>query len=249
MNEKSVMGTGEQSDPASGASATATRFELSGADVEVEYLAAEAPQLRYRDADGERAFAAAELRIERTVLGTLATGTLESVPDPGDLTLTLVAPDVNLRDSTAADLETVLIRTRHRTSIGGPSLVDGALQIYESLPLSGTARAVEDEAGERGYCRDWAAIHDLEPPGPGRLRVTGRCTVATPGHRVQLRRIEPQGINPADLLLERTVHEPEGPVTQVLTDVDVEYAEETDAQIDTVTILPDGVSIPVQRAL
>jgi hypothetical protein len=246
MNENSVIGSAEQSDRASGSAPTATRFELIGAGVAVEYLAAEAPQLTYRGDAAERVFAAAELRIERTLLGTLATGTLESVPDLEDLTLTLAVPDVNFLEGAMADVETVLVRTRHRTSIGGPSLVDGALQAYESVPLSGTARAVDDEPG---HCRDWAAIHHLEPPGPGRLRVTGRCTVPTPGHRVELRRKEPQGTNPADLLLEKSVHEPRGPVARVLTEIDVEYAEETDARMDTVTIVPDGVSIPVQRGL
>jgi hypothetical protein len=169
---------------------TSVRFELTGAGVEIEYLAGDAPQLRFHYEGKERVFAGAELRVERTVLGTLATGSLESLPDLGDVTVTVVVPDVNLREAGTADVETVLIRTRYRTSIGGPSLVDGALQLYESVALGGTVSAGD---GQPGACRDWVAIHALEPPGPGRLRVTGRCTVPTPGHRVELRRKEPQG--------------------------------------------------------
>lgn len=228
--------------PAAGA---AVRFELSGGEVEVRYLSSQAPQLNHRDGDAEHAFTAAQLRIEPTVLGSLATGTVESVPDLGDLTVTLAVPDVNLRDGESAQIETFLVRTRHRTSIAGPSLVDGAVQSYELVPLSGTAVAAEEAPGS---CRDWAAVHDLEPPGPGRLRVTGRCTLH-PRARVELRRKEPQGVNPADLLLEKIVHTVDDYPGETLVEVDVEYGEQTDARIDTVTILPDGVSIPVQRAL
>ena len=34
------------------------------------------------------------------------------------------------------------IITTHRTSIGGPALVDGALQTYAMVPLTGTVRAI-----------------------------------------------------------------------------------------------------------
>ena len=237
----------EQSDPPLGSTQAIIRFVLSGLDIEVDYLAAEAPQLRHRVGGAERVFTAQELRIERTALGTLATGTLESVPDLSDLTVTLAVPDVNVGEGGSANVNTFLVRTRHSTSIGGPALVDGALQAYETVALTGTATAAEQTAA--GRCEDWQAVHDLEPPTPGWLRATGRCTLPSPGHRVELRRKEPQGINPADLLLERVVHQPTTPAAQVLTEVEVEYGEQTEAQIDTVTILPDGVSIPVQRAL
>jgi hypothetical protein len=236
------MSTGEPDDRL----VNATRFALSGDGVEVEHLAGDAPELRYRAGDSERVFVAAELRVERVSLGTLVTATIESVPDLGDVTLTLAVPDVNLREDASATVTAFLVRTRHRTSIGGPALVDGALQSYEIIALAGTAMQSGDGAGA---CRDWLAIHDLEPPGPGRLRVTARCVMPTPGHRVELRRKEPQGFNPRDLLLEKLVHEPAAPAAQVLTEVDVEYGELSDARIDTVTILPDAVSIPVQAAL
>ena len=182
------------------------------------------------------------------MLGTLATATLESVPDLHELTVTLAVPEVNLRDDGGeAPVETFLVRTRHRTSIGGPALVDGALQVHEVVALYGIARASAEPA--TGGCRDWRALHDLEPRGPGHLRVTARCVVPTPGHRVELRRKEPQGINPRDLLLEKVVHDPEGVVIQVITEVDVEYSEVTGEVFETVTIVPDGVSVRVRRTL
>jgi hypothetical protein len=68
----------------------------------------------------------------------------------------------------------------------------------------------------------------------------------TPGYKVELSRHEPQGVNPADLLLDLEVTEPSGAVPDVLTDVPVRYEEPTDIGFGTVTILPDGPTIPVR---
>jgi hypothetical protein len=62
-----------------------------------------------------------------------------------------------------------------------------------------------------------------------------------------LKRKEPQGINPAILLLERIVHEPKGPEPDVLTEVEAHYEEETSALYTDVTILPDNVTVPVKQ--
>jgi hypothetical protein len=99
-----------------------------------------------------------------------------------------------------------------------------------------------------GPCR-FTAVHDREPPGPAVLWVTGSCTFGTAGFTVELCRHEPQGINPRDLLLDLTITPPDGVVAQVVTTVDVRYEEQTDAELDTVTILPDGSSIPVVNAV
>ena len=70
--------------------------------------------------------------------------------------------------------------------------------------------------------------------------------VPTGGYTVELRPHEPQGINPRDLLLDKVVVEPTGPVPDVITDVEVRYEEITDVEYDTVTILPDGPSVEVE---
>jgi hypothetical protein len=82
---------------------------------------------------------------------------------------------------------------------------------------------------------------------PATLHVHGECKFPTAGYTVELRRQEPQGINPKDLLMTRIVHEPSGPVAQVETTVEVSYQEETDFEYDTVTILPDGPTVPVKE--
>jgi hypothetical protein len=83
------------------------------------------------------------------------------------------------------------------------------------------------------------------PGKPQQLRVWGICHAPTTGFSFTLRRKEPQGINPKDLLLELDVIAPEIG-NDKLTDYDVEYLEDTDFEYDTVTIL-DLASVIVQH--
>ena len=92
----------------------------------------------------------------------------------------------------------------------------------------------------------WAAVHDHLPPGAPTLRVHGKCTFPTAGYVVELRRHEPPGADPRDLLLEKVVRAPAGPLAEAVTVVPVNYDEETDVEYDTVTILPDGIAVPVR---
>lgn len=64
-------------------------------------------------------------------------------------------------------------------------------------------------------CRDWTAICDRMPPGPARLHVYGRCSGG--GARLALKRHEPQGINPYELILE-LVHEGDQRVSNEASD-------------------------------
>lgn len=98
-----------------------------------------------------------------------------------------------------------------------------------------------------GNCHNWSAWHDRQPPGPHTLHVRGECEFPTAGYSVDLRRRKPQGINLKDLLLDRVVNEPSGPAPQAVPVVEARYEEETDFEYVTVTILPDGVSVPVQE--
>lgn len=96
-------------------------------------------------------------------------------------------------------------------------------------------------------CRGWNAVQHFGRAGTGPLTVTATCRVPTSGHSVELRRHVPQGINPADLLLDRVLIEPSGPTLPVITEVEVRYREPTDFPYKTVMILPDGPSLPVER--
>jgi hypothetical protein len=93
-----------------------------------------------------------------------------------------------------------------------------------------------------GKCRDWKAGYIK-----GVLMVRGWCTFPSSGWSIELRHAEPQGSNPKDLLLERTVALQEGYQPPVVRAIEVEYDEQTDVEYDTVTILPDGPTIEVER--
>jgi hypothetical protein len=96
---------------------------------------------------------------------------------------------------------------------------------------------------------EWQAWVDRQPPGPAMLHVVGECEFPTGGFTVELSRHSPQGFNPRDLPLDKTVTPPSGPATTVITKVTVRYSEQTEAGYDTVSILPDGVTIPLTEAV
>jgi hypothetical protein len=217
-------------------------YDLRGETREFCYRPA-TQRLDVRDEEGTRVFVAQE---EALSVGTAATAVLEVIADGATRLLTLLLPSVNfLGDSERADVTAVAVSTVAQSSIGGPSLVDGAIESYEAELLTGTARRRRVGPHEIG-CRDWTARFLRVASGGGVVLVTGTCTVPTSGHTVELRRHEPQGINPADLLLDLVVSEPSGPAAEVLTDVPVRYEERTDSGFGTVTILPDGPSIAVR---
>jgi len=97
-----------------------------------------------------------------------------------------------------------------------------------------------------GKCGGWKAVLNMMPPGPWILRVTGKCLFRTHGFKVTLKDAVPQGINPAILLLRKTVKPPTGIVIQTPEVVNVTYTKKTKTKYSKVTILPDGVTINVQ---
>jgi len=100
----------------------------------------------------------------------------------------------------------------------------------------------EQTAGE---CSEWSAWRNLQPGGPVSLHVTGECKFPDTRDEIELRRREPQGINPKDLLLELIVTEQRGWADEETT-LKAHYEEQTDFEYETVTILPDGVTVRVE---
>ncbi len=142
--------------------------------------------------------------------------------------------------------------------IGLPALAPYAVSLNlsgiigtEGVEVIGASRSekidVPAETSSRD-CGGWSAVQDRQPPGSAVLSVRGECRFPVSGFRVELKRREPQGINPRDLLLDRIGHPPQGlpPPNSPPEVVEVEYREETNAEFDTVTILPDGVTVPVE---
>lgn len=70
---------------------------------------------------------------------------------------------------------------------------------------------------------DWYAWVNRMPPGPPSFHVTGTVLLPTPGHDVSLEYAAPQGINPAELILDLRVTPRPGIWPQVVTSVSVRY--------------------------
>ena len=120
----------------------------------------------------------------------------------------------------------------------------------EGIELLGASRSERIEVPHEqtaGECSEWSAWRNLEPGGPVNLHVTGECKFPDTRYGVELRRREPQGINPKDLLLELIVMVQRGWADEETT-LKAHYEEVTDFEYETVTILPDGVVVPVGEA-
>jgi hypothetical protein len=117
---------------ASLATTPAGLYECSGNGVTVNYMATDmGTPHSLKFAIGGKTFSGidTEIREEVTVLGHLLTITRSAVPDIRTDTLTLLIPDVNVRNSGAyKKFDTRIFSTRTRTSFGGPQFVEGVIQ-------------------------------------------------------------------------------------------------------------------------
>jgi hypothetical protein len=192
-----------------------------------------------------REFSGSEISSGTSDEGTRATVMLESGAADGPIVrFTVILPPVIVGDEDSFEVTAAGLRSTQNSLFGGPR--PGPQVSYEAIDLAGTVSCRRVD-GEVGTCRDWYASHDHMPPGPARLQVRGSCRFPTTGYTVELRRHEPQGINPKDLLLDKVVQPPSGVIGPGSSDVEVRYEEQTDFEYDTVTILPSGPSIAVQE--
>ncbi len=119
-------------------------FQLTGVGINVTYSATGLdgkPTLSYRDKKLNVTFRGDEVSRLETHVGLQVTVVLEEIPDLHTVTFTLLLPRVNVDESEMA-FKTYGIITTHRTSVGGPGLVKGPLQIYNTRPLRGIAQRV-----------------------------------------------------------------------------------------------------------
>ena len=69
-------------------------------------------------------------------------GSYGPCPDLETVRASIVVPRVNVGEG-ACPFVGVTLLTTIRTTIGGPRLVDGSLELYTVRPIGGTAEAVE----------------------------------------------------------------------------------------------------------
>jgi hypothetical protein len=127
-------------------SAQPNLFQLTGEYTQITYSTTSItgqPQFHYQDQQRDVNVTGDDIRSLETEIGTLVTVTLEVIPDLHTLTVSLLVPEINLNEGNESPLSTLAILTTHRTSIGGPGLVEGQLQTYEVVELEGTASLVD----------------------------------------------------------------------------------------------------------
>lgn len=105
----------------------------------------------------------------------------------------------------------------------------------------------DKKTNEPGQCSAWKAWIDAEPPGR-RLHVQGNCVYPTGGWTITLEKASPQGINPAVLILRKVAKPPQGQATQQVTTYEPTYDQKLgpEENYETVTIIPDNISISVE---
>ncbi len=123
------------------------RFELRLGGTTIVYTTssiAGQPTLSLDEDGNSRSWSGSEIEREETSLGALVTVTLDFIADFKRDTLSLLLPEIHLpQDGGSSDFTAIVIWTTHRTSIGGPQLVEGPIQVYTCVKtFHGTAQQV-----------------------------------------------------------------------------------------------------------
>jgi hypothetical protein len=126
---------------AGGKRRSANFYELRSGRTRITYTEsniAGQPVVTYRDGKRDLAFTGDEIQQDPQQIGLLLTVVLDVVFDGYTDLLTLLVPQVNLTNGDEK-VTTKAIYTRIKDSIGGPGLVDGQVQSYDTQTLRGTA--------------------------------------------------------------------------------------------------------------
>ncbi|NJP08798.1 MAG: hypothetical protein HC866_04380 [Leptolyngbyaceae cyanobacterium RU_5_1] len=123
-----------------------------------------------------------------------------------------------------------------------------SVSLVFAATLSVVQVAVSEVKTEQGKCSDWLAWTERIPGQQPTLYVTGKCTFPTDGYSVWLERVKPQKSNSVNLVLNRVIDTPAGRASAIESEEEVKYGEDTSFGFayESVTILPDGVKIPVK---
>ena len=99
------------------------------------------PLLEYHDSNQTLSFSGDQIQTTESPIGTLVTVTTRMTVDTGSTTFTLFVPQINLGQSTSANINTFGVTTIHRFSVV-PPLNLGQTELYTVTELLGTAELV-----------------------------------------------------------------------------------------------------------
>ncbi|QDL08066.1 hypothetical protein DP113_09215 [Brasilonema octagenarum UFV-E1] len=123
-------------------------FELHAKDTQISYSTTSfigEAQFTYNTHNLSRQFRGEEISTLDTAIGKLVTVLVEPDGDTGkEVRLTLLVPTINLPSSQQNPIQTEAILTTKRTpKRGGSPILEGQLQTYHTVSLTGTASRVD----------------------------------------------------------------------------------------------------------
>lgn len=119
-------------------------YELAGGQLHITYATTSKngqPYFSYQDGSQKLSFKGADIRQEKSEIGTLVTVIIRRTVDAGSTTFTLLVPSVGLKELSPAEVHTYGITTVHKFSVI-PAMNMGQMESYTSTELSGTAKLV-----------------------------------------------------------------------------------------------------------
>ena len=122
-------------------------FDLKNRKASISYTPAGIggkASLTYIAGDVTRTFDAGDITVTETPAGTLVSVLVEIFPDVRTKTLNLLVPVINLPDdATEFPVETIAVLASKSVLLGGPRILRGQAQRYETLKFTGVARLVD----------------------------------------------------------------------------------------------------------
>lgn len=191
-------------------------------------------------------------------------GRVELAPPPNVRLLPEVQPvilHVQVRTGPCLQVLTPLRHRVHDLRLGAAHgktgvlafvMVKGAVVGSASIPVNDPGTSVNPTPRPVDTA-DWYAWMNRMPPGPGSFHLMGTVLVSNPGVTARLKRGEPQGINPAELIVDLVLEQQPGFWPSVVTAVSVRY-DESPAGVSYTGVLVrvaggDGIHLEVETVV
>jgi hypothetical protein len=113
-------------------------YHLSGKDANIVFIDGDVETMRL-EYNGQ-VFKSRQLHLDRTAFGRVITVVLEAIPDLHTIYLSMAIPAANRSPNVrSVPIESFAVITQERTSIAGPGIIEGQIQTYKTIALTGNA--------------------------------------------------------------------------------------------------------------
>lgn len=119
-----------------------TSYHLHADDLEITIDCADpkAPVMVYVTPGREERYHGKSLYVDKSPVGTLYSAAIEVIPDLHSIFFTVMVPEANCPENArSVSIETLAIQTLSQTHFAGPAVIDGQVQKYKTIHLTGIA--------------------------------------------------------------------------------------------------------------